>query len=461
MQALTLSNRLRALWGGQGALRHSLTRTAIGSAFLALSSKVLTLLTSIVLARWMGTEGYGVYVTAMAVALLLAVPTGLGLPTLMIRLLVGYRLHRQWELMRGLLVRGNQAVLGVSLTTAAIAVVVVWVLSDRIGVDKSITYALSMLLIPLIALGAMRSSALRGLHHVILGQLPENLIMPGLFLAIIVGLWVMQDGSATLSPQWATLARVVATGTAFGIGVAMLLRCVPGTVRQAASQYEARTWMRGALPLLCIACINVLNGQTDVLMLAALRGSESAGVYQAAVRGAELVAFSLVIVNMAIQPSFARLHAAGDHARLQRLSILGARAATTVALPLTAVMVLWGEPIMAAAFGANFARGGAALAVLSGAQLVNAFTGPANSLLDMTGHENDRLKAMSVGVLANVILNGLLIPRWDILGAAIATGISLILWNTILAILVRRRLGVDATAFGRGYTPGIRSQHEP
>jgi O-antigen/teichoic acid export membrane protein len=108
-------------------------------------------------------------------------------------------------------------------------------------------------------------------------------------------------------------------------------------------------------------------------------------------------------------------------------------------------MILWGSPIMAAVFGADFSRGAIALAILSAAQLVNAITGPANSLLDMTGHQNDTLKATIAGVLANVTLNALLIPRWDIAGAAIATGASLILWNVLLVILVRRRLGVDAT----------------
>ena len=108
---------------------------------------------------------------------------------------------------------------------------------------------------------------------------------------------------------------------------------------------------------------------------------------------------------------------------------------------------------MATAFGSDFARGAMALGILSAAQLVNAFTGPANSLLNMTGHENDQLKAMIAGVLINVTLNAVLIPRWDIAGAAIATGTSLVLWNTLLVILVRWRLGVDATAIVRTRQP--------
>ena len=56
----------------------------------------------------------------------------------------------------------------------------------------------------------------------------------------------------------------------------------------------------------------------------------------------------------------------------------------------------------------------------------------------MTGHQDDTLKTMIAGMLTNVILNAFLIPRWDIAGAAIATGASLMLWNVLLVILVRR-----------------------
>ena len=422
-----------------------MTATA-GSLALALSSKLLMLLTSVLLARWMGVENYGVYVTAMALALLLTVPTGLGLPTLVIRLLASYRVHDQWGLMRGLLIRGNQAVLCASLLTAAIAASVIWLLSFHFSPDKLASFSLALVLIPLVSLGAMRSAALRGLHHVILGQLPESVIMPALFLGLS-GAWWMVNGDGALSPQMAIAARVIATGAAFLVGALLLMRRIPAPVRHAAPQYELRRWTQSTLPLLFIASINIVMMQTDVLMLASLRGSESAGIYQAATRGAELVAFSLVIVNMAIQPSIARLFASGDMIRLQRMATLSARAAVAMALPLALVMIFWGEPIMRSVFGEAFGRGAIALAILSTAQLVNAFTGPANSLLDMTGHQDDTLKAMIAGVLANVVLNALLIPRWDIAGAATATGTSLILWNVLLVVLVHRRLGLDAIIF--------------
>jgi O-antigen/teichoic acid export membrane protein len=66
----------------------------------------------------------------------------------------------------------------------------------------------------------------------------------------------------------------------------------------------------------------------------------------------------------------------------------------------------------------------------------------------MTGHERDAAFGITVGATANVILNALLIPRWGMEGAAIATGFSLLLWNVILVVRTRQRLGIRPTALG-------------
>jgi O-antigen/teichoic acid export membrane protein len=435
--------------GPAGSLRRQLTANVAGSLALALSSKVFMLLASVLLARLMGAAGYGVYATAMAIALLLSVPASLGLPTLVLRFVASYRVHQQWGLIRGLLTGGNQAVLCASVLTAGLAGLVIWLSASRLGPEKAVTFGLALIWIPLAVLGAMRSTTLRGLHHVLLGQVPESVIMPALFLALIGLWWVVAETGHPFSPEVAIGARLIATALAFVGGTLFLLKRIPAGVRSATPQYDARAWSRSALPFLLINGMIVINMQTDVLMLAAISGSDSAGIYQAAARGAELVAFSLVIVNMAIQPTISRLYAAGDMIRLQKVATLGARTAAALALPLALVMIFFSQPIMANVFGVEFARGAIALAILAAAQVFNAATGCVNDLLNMTGHERDTAVGMAMGAIANIALNMLLIPIWDLTGAAMATGASLILWNLWLVGRVHRRLGIAATAFGR------------
>ena len=64
--------------------------------------------------------------------------------------------------------------------------------------------------------------------------------------------------------------------------------------------------------------------------------------------------------------------------------------------------------------------------------------------------DGEKLVALGVGaaVVLNTALNFILIPLYSINGAAIATGISLVAWNIILVLAVRRRLNLRPTVLG-------------
>jgi O-antigen/teichoic acid export membrane protein len=49
----------------------------------------------------------------------------------------------------------------------------------------------------------------------------------------------------------------------------------------------------------------------------------------------------------------------------------------------------------------------------------------------------------------NIVLNAILIPWLGMNGAALASAISLIVWNAVLFRKVRTNLNISSTAFGR------------
>jgi O-antigen/teichoic acid export membrane protein len=212
------------------------------------------------------------------------------------------------------------------------------------------------------------------------------------------------------------------------------------------AQYESRDWILRALPLLLMGSMFLVNSNADILMLGTLAGSEAAGLYKAASRGAELVVFSLMAVNVPLGPAMARLYAAGDTVLLQRTVTRWARMAFAPAAALAAMFVVWGAWFLGL-FGAGFVKDEAytALVVLSAAQLINVGTGPVGLLLIMT--KNERLAALGVSIAAisNIVLNALLIPHWGLPGAAVATAVSTVAWNIALVFLVFRRLNLNPT----------------
>jgi O-antigen/teichoic acid export membrane protein len=67
-------------------------------------------------------------------------------------------------------------------------------------------------------------------------------------------------------------------------------------------------------------------------------------------------------------------------------------------------------------------------------------------LLNMTGHERPAQRIVWVAALVNLGLNLWAIPRFGIEGAAVATALSMALWNVAAAVAVKRLLGLSVWA---------------
>nr|WP_232085993.1 polysaccharide biosynthesis C-terminal domain-containing protein [Candidatus Nitrosacidococcus tergens] len=398
------------------------------------------------LARLLGASGYGVYASVMASILLLGVPSTIGLPTLIIRLFASYRIQKKWAFMRGLLLWANFIILILTLTIGAIVVFVVQTFDTHFELMHGPILWWVVALLAISPLNTLRSAGLGGLSHVILGQLPESFIMPIIFLILVI-IWYLIGINFTSVE--AIALRVVATTISFLIGTYLFFQKIPKEVKQVRPQYQVRSWIKSMLPLFFLGGVYLINTQTDVLMLAFISGSKSAGIYQATVRGAELVTFSLTIITMVIQPILSRLYVSGDLSRLQKVITMSTRVILLFSIPTALIISIFAQSILSIAFGSEFTSGANCLIILSIAQAMNAGMGLSRAILNMTGHEKDAAKGMATGALVNILLNALFIPFWDITGAAIATGISIVICNLILTIKVQKNLGLVSHVIGK------------
>lgn len=428
----------RRLIGQTGGLRHQLATAMIGTFALNVASKVLMLGVTVLLARYMGPHEYGIYASALAALTLVGALASLGLPNLIVREVAAFQLHEQWGQMRGLLSRSLQF----GLFVCVVLGVALYVEQDRLAANGEYSQTLlwiTFALLPLTLLGAMRNSTLRGLHHVVLGLLPEWLIVPVIFIAIVIVMHVLAP--TMLSPPVVMSLRLAAVAVGFIVGVVALWHRLPRQLFRVAPAYHTATWLRAALPMLWVGAMSIITTQTDVLMLAAVKGPSDAGIYQVAARGAELVAFISSISAIALQPTISRLYANGELARLKYIAGYAARIMVAAALAVAACYFILGGTLLRFVFGPAFQAAAQALNVLSAGWVIVAAMGPARDTLLMSGGERQSAIAISLAAILNVFLNLLLIPRFGITGAALATAVSLIVCHVGYTLFVRRRLG--------------------
>jgi O-antigen/teichoic acid export membrane protein len=415
--------------------------SASATVILQGASMAMGFATAVLLARFLGVESYGRYILAFSWASILTIPAILGLDRFLVRGIAVYEVQQKWQLMRGLLRRTNQLVLLTSATIASLGCVValLW-----LSPSLRWPFCVAMLLIPITALTLLRQGAMQAIGRVVTGQAPEYLIRPALILAGIGTLKLL--GGHILTPTSALVANVAGVTVAFIVGALALRRALPDALRSAPASYATRDWLRASLPMMLIGGVWMLNSYLITLLVGTLDGARAAGVYSVAQKGAELIVMLLVAANMPLAPAIARMHEHGDRAGFQQITQRVAQATLLTSAPVAAAFILF-PSVYLGIFGSGFQAGTSALIILALGQLANAAAGPAGNVLLMTGNERLAIRGMGVGLLVNLILGIALIPPLGVAGGAVAFAVSLVVWNVMLVVLARRRIGVNVTAF--------------
>jgi polysaccharide transporter, PST family len=161
----------------------------------------------------------------------------------------------------------------------------------------------------------------------------------------------------------------------------------------------------------------------DQVMLGQMASDHDVGIYAAAVRISELWYFIPLAIVSSVFPSIIRARELDQQLytrKMLRLFSLMSAIALTIAVPLTFLA----SPLVTFAFGEPYAAAGPVLSVHIWASLF-VFLGLASS----TWYIAEGLIRLSfyrttLGATVNVLLNLVLIPRYQSMGAAIATVVA-------------------------------------
>jgi O-antigen/teichoic acid export membrane protein len=442
-RAATLARRVFRL-EAEGSLRQQLVGGTIATAAIKAAGLAFSFIIGVILARALGPKTFGVYAYALAWVNLLALPAAAGLHTIVIRDIAAYHATKRWGLMRGLLVWASRGILVFSFGMGSVAFVLATTLVAHRDPDVITTLWISLPLVCFAALTRLRQGALQGLRHVALGQVPENVVEPIVFLAL---LGIAAVVAHRLSAETAMLFNVAATLVGFLAGTWLLVQLLPADVKRAEPVYRQREWFVAALPLLALFAMNAFNQRIDTIILGALKGSEPVGIYTVASRGADLLSFIYLAAHAVVSPTISKLYAEGRLGRLQRMITRSIRWIFGISLPVGIALIIFG-PWLLLIFGPGFVVARMALAILSAGRLANIALGWNLSALMMTGFQRDAAVSTGITVVLHVLLSFTLIPRWGLEGAAAAAALSLAFWNLLMTWQLRARTGLDSTILG-------------
>ncbi len=407
-----------------------------GSAFVLYAfGAALSFLLNVVLARVLGASGAGAFFLAFTALTVASLVGRLGLDNALLRFSGAFAGSDEWERVAGVERTGIRLAL-VGSVAAALAVVLLsgWLARDLFrSPDLVLPIRILALAVVPFALSRLYGELLKGVSRVRSAVLVQNVLVPVVALPLIL----------LMGREWdvpgATLAYLVASGMAAVIGWWLWRRAVPAGPPE--RSFPVGRLLRTSFPLFWVAGLDLVMRSVDVIALGTWWSTEEVGVYGVAARVSLLTSYVLVSVNAVAAPRFAALHARGEPDRLEGF----ARKATLLIalLTLPALLLLLAVPAsVLGLFGSEFRAGAGALTVLIAGQLVNVATGPVGYLLMMSGHEKLMRNNVAAAAVLNVLLNVVLVPPFGIMGAAVATAVSLAVMNVVSAVLVHRALGI-------------------
>jgi len=393
----------------------------------------------VLLSRVLGTRDYGLYALGFSITSIIGTFSMMGLHSGVVRYGALYRGVGDISRTKGTFL----SAIVISTISSIVGSIVLFILAEPISVGLfhkpglvNIVRAFSFSL-PFYVLMVVLQYCARALQRMQYDVSIRDIFQPLSNLALVSLLFLFGFGlSGAVSGFIGSVALSVV------LGFFLLQRAFPEILGDFSPSYQVRALLRFSLPVFIIEFLSFLLIQTDKVMLGYFRSAEEVGIYNAAFVVSVQLGLFLVSFNAIFAPLTADLYNRGKIEELDRLYKVTTRWIFSLTFPLFLILSLFSREIMAL-FGPGFSIGGTALIVLSWGQLIDAGVGSTGTILQMSGKQDiDSLNTV-FAFLLNVALNFWFVKAYGILGAALATGISVTLINVARLIEVYKLLKIQ------------------
>ncbi|WP_179344633.1 MATE family efflux transporter [Winogradskyella ursingii] len=182
----------------------------------------------------------------------------------------------------------------------------------------------------------------------------------------------------------------------------------------------------------------LLMQSVDVIILKKYNDYDVIAHYSIAIKITTAISLVLSSVNAVYAPKIAEMFSLRKFEELKIQLKASTRLIFILTIPIIIFLFLFSNFILKL-FGKEYMNASTTLLVLLVGQSINAFCGSVGMYFNMTGKQNVYQIILVLAFVINLILNLILIPKYNMIGAALATSFSLILWNILGAIYLFKK----------------------
>lgn len=437
------------------SLGSSIAKNTVWLMVATTGQKAVAFLAFYIIARLTGPHITGAYFYGVSVTSVFVILSDLGMTPVVIRAIAGGRVDGQ---------RLFATVIRAKLFLVPIAVL------------ASIGYGVLMHQTPeimgTIALACVAMSA-DAIHLILYGTLRGKQNLKPEALGMLIGQIISAVGAVTAAlMHWGPmgLAGALGLGSIWNVIWASRAAIKHGLHWVAPTWLDLRQLALEAWPFAVAGMSVKVYSYIDSLMIQAYKGTVAVGYYAVAYKMTYAMQFLPLTFTAALYPALSYAYAHKEHDEVKKTFLGSLRFMAAIAFPISAGLSALAPRLIPALYGDAFRGAIPAMEVLPWVLLPIFLDFPVGALLNGSNRAHLKTIAMVGTMLANALLNALLVPAYGPLGAAwagvfsfwllYAIGIGFTyrdaggLWNIILPIL-RASVGAGAAWLAWRYIGGF------
>ena len=401
--------------------------------------RLLGFVMQIVLARTLGLGIMGAYLLCVTIVNLATVLSQLGMDNGVVRWVAHYRASGDDARVKGTIVQALLLTFFLSVILAVAIFFSAGFLALRVFEKPFMETMLKAfsLAVPFFVVMSMSLWATQGFKVVKYSAFVQQMVQPLTSLVLVLVLYFL--GAPVFGAVGAYVTSMV-LGSILGL---FYLRKVFPKITDATvpSVFETRDLFRVSGPMIVASFMRHLNTWTSTLVVGAFVTTGAVALYNTAARTALLASVFVIAFNGIFSPIIADLYRRGKMEDLAETYKDVSRWVFTANLVFFLATLVLAKDVMSI-FGPRFVEGWPVLVIVAGAQMFGASVGSTGRLLAMTDRQRIVMYATVGTVVLNVALNVLLVPRYGIVGSAVATALAMIAVNAVTLMAVKRTLGL-------------------
>ena len=399
---------------------------------------LIKFISRIIISRYLGPSDYGLLSLGDAVLNIAILFATLGLPKGAVKYISNYLALNQQERIKGTIISVSKIVILLSIFISVLMIlfseyIAIGIFHKEELIPIIIIFALA---VPFFAFSNTLASIFLAFKKIQYRNYLNAVIRPfSLIIFIIIA--ILLNGSV----YYIAIAYLLSHIVPVFLGPYLLeFKTFPLIKSKVKAIYDYKALFKYSLPLFYSGLFVTIMGWMDTFFLGSLKSMSEVGIYNAILPLVSTLTIFISAFGNIYFPISSELYAKKKFNEISKLYSTISRWTFLLTLPFLLLILTFPKDIIRIIFGSAYELGSIALQILILAYFLKAILGPGTQVLMTFNKTKVLFHVNSIAAIINFFLNFILILKYGLIGAAIATAISLIFHEGTIFLIAKRKL---------------------